>query len=141
MYYENGVNLSRSEVDEKIRVSLILTALVFSGDIKELDDSDLRNFLDYTKVTSFQPRLSFIRIAEGNVTLDKEETVISATSVTDNVTSSEINIPVEYQATGTFNLVANRLKLRIKEFETARSATIDKPIIGDISEDNNGLVF
>lgn len=164
MYFENNLSLSRKEVDDKVRVSLLLTALIFSGDIRELDDSDLRNFLDYTKVTSFQARLTNIQIVEGEIKLQRNESIISAVSVSDVENGLDLSVPVEYQATGylkkenyeafdirkpihllslagSFNEVVNNLKLKLKDYESARSAFIDKPIIGDVDETNGGLVF
>ena len=164
LYLENGVGIDRKTVDEKIRVSLLLTAMIFSGDIRELDDSDLRNFLDFTKVTSYQPRLSYLKIEEGNIKLEKEETVISAVSVSDDEGTTDLSEFIEYQATGflvkeyytafeikkpihflniagSFNGIANALKLRLKEYETARSAAIDKRLIQDVDDSNDGLVF
>lgn len=165
MYLENSIEHNRTETDNKVHLGLLITSLIFSGCIKELDDSDLRNFLNYTKVTSFKPRLAYLRPIEGAIKLNKEETIISAVSVTDNTVPPELSYPVEYQATGyirednqdvlkdcekpiqliilngTFHTIVNNLKLKMKEFENARNASIDKPIVTEIDDSNDGLVF
>lgn len=164
-YLENGSGNTRSEVDNKIQLGLLITSLLFSGTIKELDDSDLRNFLDYTKVTSFKPRLTYLRPIEGKIKLNKEETIISAVTVTDGTVSPELDYPVEYQATGyirdeyvdnlkqcekplhlinvnsAFHTIVNNLKIKLREYESARSASIDKSIVSEVDETNGGLVF
>lgn len=165
LYDENSVDRSRGVVDKNIYIQLVFLAVIFSGDNKELDSSDLSNMLNYDRVTSFEPRLSALELHTGDIDIEKDMHVVTVATIVDDTTSSELNVPVEYQAVGYvtddvksklevelplhlvttfgfFNRKINELESRLKEHEEARLIVDAKTII-DNTEDatDEGLIL
>ena len=100
VYYENSSDSPRGEVDQRIKTTIILLAAIFSGENRELDSADLHNFLAYQKVTSFKPKLSYLDFFSKKIELQRDQTVVSLVTLTDENTTSAVELPVEYQAVG-----------------------------------------
>lgn len=165
VYYENSPDSPRGEVDQRIKTTIILLAAIFSGDNRELDSADLHNFLAYQKVTSFKPKLSYLDFFSKQIELQRDQTVVSLVTLTDENTTSAVDIPVEYQAvgfindhaktsvdvalpihvaiiSGFFHDVIERLSKRLNTFDEARRAHVDKSILTkDVDATPEGLVF
>ncbi len=166
MYYkENSVDNSRSNVDSNISTALVILATLFSSDNKELDLSDLTNFLNYNNVTSYPPQLSLLEFYEKDVKLDKGQTIISTATLIDNDTAPELSHPIEYQCvgyipekikdvvnidlpihvsviTGHFNKTVDRLNNKLKEYEEARKVVISKSIVSSNDQSTEeGLIL
>lgn len=165
VYYENSSTSPRGEVDQRIKTTIILLAAIFSGENRELDSADLNNFLAYQKVTSFKPKLSYLDFFSKQIELQRDQTVVSLVTLTDDQTTSAVEIPVEYQAvgflnedakknidvkmpihvaiiSGFFHDVIDRLSKRLTTFDEARRAHVDKSILTkDIDSTPEGLVF
>lgn len=163
-YRENSPEKTRSQVDKEIQTAIVMLAAIFSGDNRELDSSDLKNFLNYPKVTSYKPSLSQLDFFSGKVALNKGEVPYSLVSLIDNDTSADVDIPVEYQAAGflseaalksmsfarpihaiilggVFHNVVDRLNQRLKYFEESRKAVIEKSISGNEDSTDEGLIL
>jgi len=157
IYAENTRETGRGVVDKTVETNIVLTSMFFSGQNKELDKSDLRNFLDYHKVTSFNPKLTMVDFSSKDIHLEKDQAVVSVVSLTDDQTSTAIDLPVEYQATGFvmpavkeavkvdmpihmatianyFNNVIERLEKQLRQIDEARSAVVEKSIISKDEE-------
>ena len=164
-YRENSPEKPRSSVDAEVQTLILTIAAMFSGSNKELDSSDLRNFINYHKVTSYTPKLSQLDFFSKDIHLGKGQSLVTVASLMDNETSHEITIPTEYQATGFlpdvaksfisvalpihaciiagfFNQVVDRLDNKLKVFDEARSVVIEKSIISDNTKSTDeGLVL
>jgi hypothetical protein len=100
MYFENSQKTTRKSVDADIHTAIVLLAALFSGDNRELDSSDLRNWLKYTKVTSYPPRLSSLEFFTKIVNLDKSVTPISVATLGVDDGSTDVGMTVEYHCVG-----------------------------------------
>lgn len=164
-YRENSSDKPRGHVDSEVQTFVVLLAAIFSGSNRELDMSDLRNFLNYNKVTTFAPKLSFLDFFSKDILLSKGQAVVSLVTLVDENTSSEVAIPTEYQAvgflpdhtrqsvsvelpihacviTGYFNGVIDRLDNKIAAYDEARKVVIEKPIAARNAEStDDGLIL
>jgi hypothetical protein len=164
-YRENGNSLSRGTVDQEIQTAIVILAAIFSGANRELDSSDLKNFLNYTRVTSYSAKLSFIDFFSQSIVLGKGQAVISLVTLVDTTTSSDTSVPVEYQAvgflpettkalvqvelpihaciiSGYFNLIIDGLDQRLAVYDEARGVVQERSIIRDDEQSTHeGLVL
>ena len=100
MYFENSKSTPRAQVDKQIQVSIVMLSALFSRQNKELDSADLVNWLNYTKVTSYQPHLVMLEFFSSVIEVQKPAVVISvATLSVDGAETSPGSI-VEYQCVG-----------------------------------------
>lgn len=99
-YYQNSKDTPRKQVDQQI--ILVITALLalFSKQNKELDSSDLHNWLFYNRVTSYEPHLSHIDFYHREVKVTKPKTVISVATLLTEGEDTSTNANVEYQCVG-----------------------------------------
>ena len=164
-YRENSIDKPRGSVDAEMQTFIVMLAAIFSGNNRELDMSDLRNFVNYNKVTSFTPKLSFLDFFSKEITLGKGETAISVVTLVDEKTPSDISIPVEYQAVGFmpditrdnvsvelplhvcviaghYNGVVERLDKKLASYAEARNVVVEKSIASrDEQSTDDGLVL
>jgi len=111
MYFENSDTKSRKSVDADIHRAIEVLATLFSGKINELDSSDLRNWLHYTRVTSFEARLTNLEFFIDKVALAKPHSVITVATLFDGDGSSSTGCAVEYQCVGIVDPKAVDFKL------------------------------
>ena len=101
MYYENSKETNRKEVDARARISISALAAIFCGTNRELDSSDLKNWLKYTKVTSFDAALSYLDFYDKEtMPKDKGLHVISVATLATEASDTTISTPVDYQCIG-----------------------------------------
>lgn len=166
VYYENSKDMPRGRVDQRINTTIALLAAIFSGENRELDSADLINFLNYQKVTSFKPKLSFLDFFSKNIEIGKDQSVVTLVTLTDEVTDSAVNLPVEYQSvgfisdatkknididlpihtaviSGYFHDVMSRLTERLNTIDEARATHVDKSILDShtVQSTHEGLVL
>lgn len=165
VYHENSKDNPRGSVDQRINTTIVLLASFFSNMNRELDSSDMRNFLNYHHVTSFKPKLCMLDFFSKSIELGRDHTAVSVVTLTDDSTNSSLNIPVEYQAvgfvnenakaaisvdlpihsvvvSGAFVEVVNRLDKKLEEIDTARLSVVEKSIVNsDVRATDDGLVF
>lgn len=164
-YKENSPSTPRGSVDSEIQTSIVLLSAIFSGANRELDGSDLRNFLNYHKTTSYASKLALLDFFSKDIILGKGQAVVSLVTLTTEDISPEVNIPVEYQAvgfipeqthksvsvdlpihacviTGYFNAVIDRLDQKIAVYDEARSVVVEKSIAGrDVKSTDDGIIL
>ena len=164
IYYENTKDTPRGKVDASMHMSLVLLSVLFSGQNRELDSADLSNFLDYPKVTSFPPMLSYLDFFT-DISVTKGQSVVSLATLTDNETSSEPNVAVEYQAVGFvtpevkdaisvglpihaavvagyYNDRIQKLESRVASIDEARAVVNHRSIVDhDVSATEDGLIL
>lgn len=164
MYGENSADKKRGEIDHFIESNIVLMSLFFSGDNRELDTSDLRNFLNYHKVSSYAPKLTMLDFYSGKMDLEKDQALVSLVTLTDDNTSSAVDVPVDYQAVGFigedvktkvrvglpihmatvanyFHPVIEKLEMKMATIDEARSAVVEKSILGKGESATDGLIF
>lgn len=150
-YRENSQKKPRAEVDGEVEMLIATLAVMFSGNNRELDSSDLSNFLNYQKVTNFKPKLSHLDIFSGNVTLAKGQALVSLVTLMDSTSDAESGVLTDYQAvgfipetakaylgqqlpihaavvSGYFNGVAEALEAKISSYDEVRKSIVEKPI-------------
>lgn len=164
-YRENSQERTRAYVDQEIQALILILAAVFSGNNRELDMSDLRNFINYNKVTGYQPKLAYLDVCNRNITIGKGQALVTLVTLVDDTTSSDVGVLAEYQAvgyvpeasretlgqelplhvaviSGYFNSVVERLETKISAYEEGRKAVIERSIVTrDISSTDDGIVL
>lgn len=165
VYKENSSNKPRGMVDSEIQTTIVILAAIFSGDNKELDSSDLSNFINYHKVTSYSPRLTFLDFFSKDILIGKGQSLISLVTLVNEKISSDVDLHVEYQAvgflpeaakeaisielpihacmiSGYFNSIIESLEVRMKGYEAAREIVVEKSIVKeDVEHTAEGLIF
>lgn len=164
-YYENNTDNSRAATDSDVQNMIAILSVILSKENKELDSSDLKNWLDYTRVTSFPPRLSFLTLFNKEVVMRKGETIISVCTLVDKNASASLELPVEYQTVGfvdetnlerlnltypthsaiiggAFNGLINSLTKRLEEYDAVRKSINDRQIlVGGEKATSSGLIL
>lgn len=153
-YSENTREMPSAKVDAHLNSIIVLLAAIFSGKNKALDDTDLKNFLNFTKVTTFDPRLTQLDFFCQEVDLPENQALVAAVTLAEEGTDTDINVPVEYQAVGYVtpnvkeglktempvhacaiagfhNIVMSRLDDRMATYIGAREAVKQKAIIAN----------
>jgi hypothetical protein len=165
IYAENSAELKRGAVDKTLETNIVLLSLFFSGENREIDTSDLRNFLNYTKVTSYPAALAHLDFFSESISLGRDQSIISAVTLTDDATSSSLSYPIEYQAVGFlpekvknisqlglplhmvnvanyFHSVVDQLSQKVASVDEARQAVVHKTIVGrDDNATDLGIVL
>lgn len=164
-YLENTIDKPRGQVDSEVETIIPFIAAIFSGNNRGLDMSDLRNFLNYHKVTTYTPKLAYLDFFTKELEVPRGQAVVSLVTLVDDVTSSEVETPTEYQAvgylpqatkealsaalplhaaviTGYFNSVVDRLEARLAVFDEVRKVVVEKSIASrDTASTDDGLVL
>lgn len=162
-YRENNERSSRGNVDEHVLSALFMISLLFSAENDGLDTADLRNLLDYQKVTSFSPELSSFDFFAGS--LDLPENLVGQSAATlfsrhENATDGHESgdALIEYRAegflsearasqlagkapihyavyTGDFNARLLELNERLKRFQTAERGRANAALSVSVAAD------
>ncbi len=165
-YKENSKITPRGKVDNEVTTLIMLLAVLFSGQNRELDKADLNNFINYHRVTDFQSKLNYLDFWSKTITLEKGTSLITVATLCDDDNSPELDIPVEYQCVGYimdenkevlhvqlpihagviggyFNIKAAELDVKLEQFKEARQVVIEKSIIGKEQHDSTdeGLIL
>jgi hypothetical protein len=164
-YVENSVQRPRGVNDGDLHMIISILAAIFSGNNRELDGSDLKNFLNYHKVTNYSPKLAMLEFFHKEIVMPKGQAMVSLVSLIDDSTSSDVGVLAEYQAvgyvpesvketlrqdvpihaaviSGYFNGVVERLEAKIASYDDVRKAVIEKSIAGrDTVSTDDGIVL
>lgn len=153
-YSENTLSTPRGKVDHILQTTIVVLAALFSGENRELDSADLRNFLNYTNVTSHSPRLALLEFFSKDILLSKGQSLASLATLIDDKSDSNPNVMVEYQAvgflseqaaekidhplplhaciiSGHFNSIADALEVKISEHEEAKKSRSSKSFVSN----------
>lgn len=81
-YVQNGQGVSRGQADSTMIVTITSLMALFSRQNRELDSRDLFNWLNYNRVTSFQPKVTGLHLlTNDNVIDDSVGNVITVASL------------------------------------------------------------
>lgn len=97
--YENSSESSRSAVNDKARSDIEQVAALFSKQNKELDSADLKNWINYTKVTKVEAKPVLFNIAHGQVEANRAHILSVATLAYEGMNTA-VGSPVDYQCVG-----------------------------------------
>lgn len=100
VYFENDNGMTPSEVDNTLSLYLPALAGVLSGNNHGLDTMDVRNFLQYNRVSDFQPALTQLDLFTGEVKLNQGESVLTVLNLVKQGSAVPKDLKVRYQATG-----------------------------------------
>lgn len=165
MYFENSEKTARKRVDADVHHAIGLMCAVFSGTNKELDSSDLKNWLNYKNVTSYEPALAQLEFFADKFDLRKGEAPISIVTLAVEGEVTTPGVRVEYQTVGymdkevmitcsdkspfhgviidgAFNAIHERLDSELSLQNAAKDARMSrKSILSDSDKpSNNGIV-
>lgn len=99
-YFQNTDKKPRKTVDADVHRAVDVLSVLFSGNNDELDSSDLKNWLKYTKVTSFEPHFCNMEFFADKVNLEKQHHAISVATLCEAGGDSTAGTIVEYQCVG-----------------------------------------
>lgn len=166
-YFENTKDTPRLEVDNRTHTVIGMLSVLFSGDNRELDSADLRNFLVYPNVVDHQAALAHFSFHPKEIHLDKDQTLATVATLVGEDHNHDCGIPPEYQTRGYIHpsayaeikdgvtiplhaavvlgyyplLVAN-LEKQLERFHEARTAAKPKAIaVQDVEATEEGLVL
>ncbi len=100
VYYANIPGSSRQSTDTDVYSSILSLSVLTSGKNRELDHTDVYNFINYNKVTSHPVDLVALDIMAPDVNIDPLFNVISAVTLNKVGQHSSLDIVVEYKAEG-----------------------------------------
>lgn len=168
-YAENSEKNSRKDVDTAIVFNVLSLAVLYSRQNHELDSQDLFNWINYNRVTSFNPHMACLTIVDGreitNELKDIGDIISVATVAADSDQTHFPTIP-EYQCSGflpesaanntkgrcpfnfiisngIFNDTAARLNTILNELDQVQNARVIKRSIinGDDKATETGMVL
>lgn len=161
MYHENSQQTPRPVVDNLVMNKIVKLAALFSGQNKELDREDLRNFLNYTRVTSYGARLTYMDITCVDLPkLNNQQNIVSVATLADEGANTDLSELVDYHTVGYldkdsdlknkladykspmhfslivghFNTIIDTLEQKKKEFVEKTSAYVDKGIAKNVTD-------
>lgn len=163
-YRENSSETPRGEVDRRIVCNLTWMCLMFAMLADKIDENDLRNFLNYPRVTDFPPTVVGMDPFPGQLRIDEAETLLAVTTMATSDQSTSITPPPPYQSTGflteeqatefgdlkllhwtvlggTFDALMKKTEALLKDAESASSAFRATKFSNDkVKANSNGFV-
>lgn len=162
-YYEHFTRKNtRSEADASIIHAMAMLCLVGAGDAKELDTSDVFNWLQYDRVSNEQPTLALMGAETDHAEVDKLPDVVSVLSLRRSPDEPTYQSVVPYNADGYLDTgiedvpnvylaitasgidkVVERIEGTLKEMRGEEASRIDRNRIVEESDDmdDNGMVL
>lgn len=100
VYYANTPGSSRDMTDKNVYSAILSLSILTSGKNRELDHTDVYNFINYNKVTTHPVDLVALDIMAPTVDVDPTLDVISAITLNKIGENQSMDIVVEYKAEG-----------------------------------------
>ena len=102
--FENTPEMSENAVNKRISDNVIMLSALFSRNNEGLDTQDLRNWLNYDKVTGFNPSFSQLVIQVGEVNKSPEHHLIASAVLSPSRDNHKpYGFMVDYQTVGYFD--------------------------------------
>lgn len=100
-YYQNDTVTPKSVVDAAVEWSITRLLVLASGENKHLDSADIKNWLNYEKVSKVAPQLVMLDIVSKSelASMQKPNLVTMVVLATRNM-DTENDLLIDYQATG-----------------------------------------
>lgn len=100
VYYANTPDSNRGVTDNNVYSAILSLSILTSGKNRELDHTDVYNFINYNKVTTHPVDLVALDIMAPDVDVDPMLDVISAITLNKMGENKSMDIVVEYKAEG-----------------------------------------
>lgn len=161
-YYEHFTRKdTRAEADASIIHAMAMLTLVGAGDVKELDSSDIFNWLQYDRVSNLEPTLAMLGAEVDPKEVDELPDVVSVLSIRKSPNEPTYQSIVPYNADGYMDIpmddvdnvflavtasgidrVVERIVGTVKSMEEDEGSRVKRGRIFDVSEaDDNGMVL
>lgn len=99
-YLQNESSSKRQKVDEQARFLISGLCMLFSGQNKGLDSKDLEHWINFNKVTTFDPQMASIETVSSLENIQSDGNVISVVSLSPLDGNTDLEYPVEVQYIG-----------------------------------------
>lgn len=99
-YLQNETNSKREVVDAQINYLVIALAALFSKENSGLDSKDLEHWINFNKVTSYEPQLASLEVVQSLPELAAGGNIISVTTLVASKGNSDLGQAVEVQYVG-----------------------------------------
>lgn len=100
VYYENAADKSRKSVNENVQATVMALAAIFSNENHGLDSEDLKNFLNYTRVSKYPPMLAALEFSKNKVSEITGCSVVSVLTLAEEHGDDQPGILVPYHSVG-----------------------------------------
>lgn len=100
-YYENAQGLSsRNTVNQDVRSFITLMSLLLSKQNEEMDTADIKNWLNYHLVTSYQPKLTLLTVDTSEFAGMKDVEATAVATISSGNMDTSYDSMVEYHTVG-----------------------------------------
>lgn len=100
-YFENGSGLaSRNTINQDVRSMITLMSLLLSKQNAEMDTADIKNWLNYHLVTSYQPKLTLLTVDTTEFDTMKDVEAASVATISTDSLDTTYPTMVEYHTVG-----------------------------------------
>lgn len=163
-YFENATSRTCAKTDNRVRLMLKILSVLLSGHNHGMDTQDIRNFLDYNKVTTFEPHLVFLDAFRTKIDLAKGTVAVTVASLTTVGNGADLEVPVSYQCEGVipqhaveslggevpvhvatiaghFSPILTTLKAKVAAFEAAEKAAMQRSVKVEGDVDDAGITL
>lgn len=99
-YLQNESSSKTKSVDDEARFLISGLCMLFSGQNKSLDSKDLEHWINFNKVTTYEPQMVYLETIDSLEELKSEGNVISVASISPLGGDTDLSRPVEVQFIG-----------------------------------------
>lgn len=110
-YTQNGTDVSEKEADAVAISTIMGLCVLYSRENHRMDSMDLVSWLNYDKVTSYQPQLATLTVVGKNDSFDGLGNIISVATIAKDDDNTALPVPTEYQCTGFVPATADEIVL------------------------------
>lgn len=165
-YLQNESSAKRHKVDEEIRFLISGLCMLFSGQNKGLDSKDLEHWINFNKVTTYEPQMVSLETVESLEDIQSGGNIVSVATVAPIDGDTDLSRPVEVQfigyvpedmpepsknrlpihfvtTDGIFEEVGTQLKDALEELNARAKARVKREslLTEDDQETDNGLIL
>lgn len=140
VYFENDKQHTAAEVDDTLSLYLPALAGILSGNNHGLDTMDVRNFLQYNRISDFAPALTQLDMFTGEIKLNQGEAVLTVLNLVKQGASVPKDLKVRYQATGVMNEGFAQASPRTECLRVAMISNHFHGVLSDLKAVKDGFV-
>lgn len=96
-YLQNESSSKKKAVDDQAKFLISALCMLFSGQNKGLDSKDLEHWINFNKVTTFEPQLASLETVPELSKIQTKGNVISVASIAVTDGNTDLDTPVEVQ--------------------------------------------
>ena len=99
-YLQNPSSSKHKEVDEEVKFTISALCMLFSGQNKSLDSQDLRHWINFDKVTTFDSQMVSLETVKSLDMLKAQGNIVSVASIAPKDGNTDLEQKVEVQFIG-----------------------------------------